>query len=115
MKIAVVGSRGIFGVDFDGKIPSNCSEVVSGGARGVDSEAAEWARKNEISLTVFLPDYERYGRAAPIKRNEQIAVYADELVAFWDGISKGTENTIKFFEKLGKKVTIFTVDDKSKV
>ena len=107
MKIAIIGSRVLSGITFDRVIPEACTEIVSGGARGVDREAAEWARKRGIPVVEFLPHYERYGRAAPIKRNEAIAKYADELIAFWDGHSKGTESTINFFKKAGKKVTIF--------
>ena len=65
MKIAVVGSRDITVADI-GRYISDGEEIVSGGAVGVDSCAAEYARKNGIKLTVFLPQYERYGRAAPI-------------------------------------------------
>lgn len=107
MKIAVAGSRTVREIGLDEVIPKYCTEIVSGGARGVDSEAAAWARSHDIPLVEFLPDYKRYGRAAPIKRNEAIAKYADELIAFWDGQSKGTESTINFFKKAGKKVTIF--------
>ena len=107
MKIAIVGSRTVTEIGLDGVIPKECTEIVSGGARGVDREAAEWARKRGIPVVEFLPHYERYGRAAPIKRNEEIAKYADELIAFWDGKSRGTESTINFFKKAGKKVTVF--------
>ena len=107
MKIAIVGSRTVTDIALDGVIPTDCTEIVSGGARGADSEAAAWARSHGVPLVEFLPDYERYGRAAPIKRNEEIAKYADELIAFWDGHSRGTKSTIDFFKKAGKKVTVF--------
>ncbi len=109
MKIAVVGSREIKNINFNGKIPKNCSEIVSGGARGVDREAAAWASNHKIPIKIFLPDYKKYGKAAPIKRNEEIAKYADELIAFWDGKSRGTKSTIDFFERLEKKVTVFLI------
>ena len=66
MKIAIVGSRKILVSNFENYI-SNDDEIVSGGALGVDTCAAEYARKNGLNLTEFLPNYERYGRAAPIK------------------------------------------------
>ena len=56
--------------------------------------------------TVFLPEYERYGRAAPIVRNKQIVDYADKIVAFWDGSSKGTLSVIRYAQKLGKECVI---------
>ena len=70
MKVAVVGSRSIFATDI-GKYISDGDEIVSGGAVGVDSCAAEYAKKNGLKLTVFFPQYERYGRAAPIARNKK--------------------------------------------
>lgn len=101
MKVAVVGSRSIFTVEI-GMYISDGDEIVSGGAGGVDSCAAEFAKKNGLKLTVFLPQYERYGRAAPIVRNKKIVDYADKIVAFWDGRSKGTLSVIKYAEKTGK-------------
>ncbi len=101
MKVAVVGSRSIFATDISMYI-SDGDEIVSGGAVGVDSCAAEYAKKNGLKLTVFLPQYERYGRAAPIARNKKIVDYADKIIAFWDGKSKGTLSVIKYAEKTGK-------------
>ena len=101
MKVAVVGSRSIFATDISMYI-SDGDEIVSGGAVGVDSCAAEYAKKNGLKLTVFLPQYERYGRAAPLARNKKIVDYADKIIAFWDGKSKGTLSVIKYAEKTGK-------------
>ena len=101
MKIAVVGSRSITVADLR-KYLSDCEEIVSGGAVGVDSCAAEYAQKNGLKLTVFLPEYHTYGRAAPIVRNKKIVEYADKVLAFWDGSSKGTLSVIKYAEKIGK-------------
>lgn len=101
MRVAIVGSRTITEIDI-GKYISDCDEIVSGGAKGVDSCAAEYARLNGIKLTEFLPQYERYGRAAPIKRNYNIVDYADRILVFWDGCSKGTLSVIKYAEKTCK-------------
>lgn len=71
-------------------------------ARRGGSCAAEYAKEKGIKLTVFLPQYERYGRAVPIVRNKEIVDYADKIIAFWDGKSKGTLSVIKYAEKTGK-------------
>ncbi len=105
MKIAVIGSRNITVADI-GKYISGCEEIVSGGAVGVDSCAAEYAKTNGIKLTVFLPQYEKYGRAAPIVRNKEIVDYADKVLAFWNGSSKGTLSVIKYAKKTGKPCEI---------
>ena len=89
--------------------PCFCSEVeeiVSGGAVGVDFCAAEYAKNNGLKLTEFLPQYERYGRAAPFVRNKQIVDYADKIIVFWNGNSKGTLSVIKYVQKIGKPFEI---------
>ncbi len=109
MKLAIIGSRVINVKNIGAYLPSGVTEIVSGGARGVDRAAAEYAVSRGIPLTEFLPDYPRYKRVAPLKRNESIAQYADEAIAFWDGSSKGTEHTIRLFKRLNKPVRIITV------
>ena len=108
MKIAVVGSRKINWLNLDGYL-TDAEEIVSGGAAGVDSCAADYARANGIKLTIFLPQYNLYGRAAPIVRNKKIVDYADKIVVFWDGISKGTFSVIKYAEKAGKPCKIIRI------
>ena len=106
MKIAIVGSRKINVTDIE-RYVSDCEEIVSGGARGVDTCAAEHAKNNGIKLTVFIPQYERYGRAAPIVRNKEIVDYADKIIAFWDGKSNGTKFVIDNCRKLDVPIKIY--------
>ncbi len=101
MKLAVIGSRDITEIDISRYI-SECEEIVSGGAKGIDSYAADYAEANGIKLTIFLPQYKLYGRAAPIARNKEIVDYADKVIAFWNGHSKGTLSVIRYAEKTGK-------------
>ena len=112
MKLAIIGSRNLNNLMIDEYIPSEACEIVSGGARGIDALAKDYAHRKNIKITEFLPKYELYGRGAPIKRNEEIAAYADQAIAFWDGRSRGTASTIKFFEKAGKKVTVVIIEQK---
>ena len=105
MKIAIIGSRSIIVDDISAYI-GDCDEIVSGGAAGVDSCAAKYAKNNGLKLTVFLPEYERYGNAAPIVRNKKIVDYADKVVAFWNGSSSGTLSVIRYAEKTGKPCDI---------
>jgi hypothetical protein len=107
MKIAIVGSRTIYSVPLERFIPPQCTEIVSGGARGVDTVAAQYAEHHGIRLTVFYPDYERYGRAAPLKRNDQIVEHADMVYAFWDGVSHGTLYTVRRCHECGKPFRLF--------
>ena len=111
MKVAIVGSRSIRIDDLAPYIPKETTEIVSGGASGVDTCAKDYAISHKIKLTEFLPNYERYGKAAPIKRNSQIVNYADEVIAFWDGKSHGTKHVLDLCKKLGKEITVYRVND----
>ena len=94
MKVAVIGSRSVKIENLEKYLPPNTTEIVSGGAVGADQTAKEYAEAHGIKLTLFLPDYEKYGRIAPIERNDAIIEYADRVLAFWDGKSHGTEYVI---------------------
>ena len=106
MKIAIIGSRNLTVNNLEDYITEQCDEIVSGGASGIDSCASGFAKRKNIKLVEFLPEYEKYGRAAPIVRNKQIVEYADEVIAFWDGESRGTLSVIKYCEKTKKTCKI---------
>lgn len=107
LKVAVVGSRGLQIPDLEIYLPQGTSEIVSGGAKGVDICAREYALSHNLKLTEFLPEYQRYGRFAPLKRNLQIIQYADQVLAFWDGASQGTKFVIENCPRYHRQVTVF--------
>lgn len=109
MKVAVVGSRSITKIRLEDYLPSDTEEIVSGGARGVDTCAANYARANGIPLREFLPEYELYGKAAPLIRNDLIVESADMVIAFWDGRSTGTQYVVRKCRQLGKPVRVFKI------
>ena len=109
MKIAIIGSRNLKIADFGKYLPKNTSEIVSGGAKGVDTDAREYAEKNKIPLKEFLPDYRRYGRGAPLKRNIEIIEYADKVIAFWDVKSRGTKFVIDNCNKINKEIEVVII------
>jgi predicted Rossmann fold nucleotide-binding protein DprA/Smf involved in DNA uptake len=115
-KWAIVGSRDFPDKDFVFKILDEVLKpgdvVVSGGARGVDSWAAEYAKQHNLEVKVFEPDWRMYGRGAGMRRNQYIVSEADEVIAFWDGLSKGTENTIGLAEKQGKMFQVLIMPRK---
>lgn len=110
MKTAIIGSRGITDVDIGAYIPDNTTEIVSGGAKGIDTLAKKYSEQHGIKLTEFLPDYKRFGRCAPLKRNLQIIEYADIILAFWDGKSRGTKFVIDKCKKTHKKCIIYIIN-----
>jgi len=112
MKVAVIGSRGLSIPNLKDYLPAGTAEIVSGGARGVDASARVYAKTNDIKLTEFLPQYKRYGRGAPLKRNEQIIEHSDIVLAFWDGESRGTKWVIDKCNELGVIVEVVLMPSK---
>lgn len=110
MKVAVIGSRGIILDNLREYLPENTTEIVSGGAKGVDTCAREYALANGIPLTEFKPEYARYGKGAPLKRNISIIEYADMVLAFWDGKSRGTKFVIEACAERGIPVIVHKMD-----
>lgn len=110
MKYGIVGSRDFNNLPMVGKwMRANLKPgdiVVSGGARGVDSEAACVADEMGLVCIVYEADWNSYGKRAGFVRNELIVDQADVIVAFWDGVSKGTKHTIDLAKKAGKRVLL---------
>ena len=81
--------------------------IISGGAKGADMLGEQFADEYNMCKEVYKPEYDRYpGKSAPMRRNEYMGDISDELIAFWDGESRGTRHMIKYMESKGKKVTI---------
>ena len=110
MKVAIIGSRGLSVTDLGRYLPENTTEIVSGGAKGVDTSARVYALAHGIKLTEFLPEYTRFGKSAPLKRNITIIEYSDIVLAFWDGKSRGTKFVIDNCRKLGVEVRVYIMD-----
>lgn len=110
MKVAVIGSRGLVVNDLGKYLPKGTTEIISGGAKGVDTCAREYALSHGIKLTEFLPEYDKFGRNAPLKRNITIIENTDIVLAFWDGKSRGTGFVINKCKDMNVKVKVITVD-----
>lgn len=115
MKLAIVGSRTFTNKNLLESTLNNYKDritlVVSGGARGADSLGESWAAKNNIPVKIFKPEWHKYGKSAGMIRNELIIQECDICMAFWDGKSKGTANSIFICEKLNKKVAVIRYDN----
>jgi len=79
--------------------PFKITTVISGTARGADRYGEEIARIYGIPVERYPADWDRYGKSAGYKRNEQMAEVAQALVAVWDGQSKGTKHMIDIAKK----------------
>ena len=114
MKTIIAGCRDFHDYDImlNGIQESNftISEVVSGAAKGVDSLGEQYAQEYNLSVSVFPANWNKHGNAAGPIRNKQMAEYADQLIAVWDGKSKGTKNMIDQMNKQNKPVYIVKID-----
>jgi predicted Rossmann fold nucleotide-binding protein DprA/Smf involved in DNA uptake len=107
MKIAIVGSRSLNAEIPDNCIPENVTEIISGAAKGIDTSARHFARKHHIFLTDILPEYDLYGKRAPLIRNDLIISMSDKVFIFWDGKSHGTGYIIKKCKEIGKPYVLY--------
>lgn len=110
MKVAVIGSRNLEVKNLGKYLPPETTEIVSGGARGIDTCARIYAQENGIKLVEFYPQYDRYGRVAPLYRNIEIIKYSDLVLAFWDGKSRGTKFVIDKCREYKKVIRIFVAN-----
>ncbi|MEA1965574.1 MAG: DUF2493 domain-containing protein [Candidatus Aerophobetes bacterium] len=114
MKLAVIGSRGFknYRLMKSALIKYKIEEIISGGSKGADTLAEKFADEHKIKEIIFKPNYARYKREAPLMRNKQIVDYADKVIAFWDGESRGTKYTIDYARKRGKKIDVIHCEEK---
>lgn len=80
--------------------PEEIECIFSGGARGADSLAKKLANELNIEIVEILPDWDKFGKSAGYIRNQVIVASSDELLAFWDGRSRGTNHSL---DLAGKK------------
>ncbi len=122
MKCIIAGSRDIdppSAIDFV-RMAINLSgwrneitEIVHGGARGVDS-AAHCYCDGKWPIRVFMADWQTFGRSAGAIRNRAMADYADALIAIFDGKeTPATANMIRTAKKQGLRVFVFGLRDSS--
>jgi hypothetical protein len=109
MKLAIIGSRDCPQIDIMAHLKHLPTEVISGGARGADTYAREFAHKYNLPITEYLPDYDKYGKTAPLIRNKLIVENRDCLIALWDGKSRCTKYTLDYAKEKGKPIKIVQI------
>ena len=110
MKLSVIGSRSFNNYELLKKIIiekyPTVKVIVSGGARGADQLAEKFAVEMGLKKEIYLPDWNLHGKSAGFIRNRSIIENCDMVVAFWDGKSKGTKNSIDLAKRILKPVLI---------
>jgi hypothetical protein len=116
MKVIIAGSRHIDNIHFlelaIQKSGFDITEVVSGGARGVDQLGERWAKDHNIPIKKFSAEWDKYGKKAGPMRNKLMAEYGEALIAIYDG-GKGTKNMIENATKQGLQIYIYYIRGKN--
>lgn len=130
MKDIVAGSRSITDYNLAAVVITKAhnvwrepiTELVSGKANGVDLLGERWANENSIPIAPFPADWKNlnapgavikhgkyglYNARAGFDRNEDMALYADRLIAIWNGISNGTKDMIDRAKAHGLHICIY--------
>ena len=122
IKVIIAGSRNFYNYDtveetvisffMNHGFPKENIEIISGGARGADKLGEQLAKSYRLKLTVFPAQWDTYGKAAGMIRNQEMANYAIKdsdkaiLFAFWDGQSRGTKGMIDIARRCEMEVII---------
>lgn len=110
MKLAIIGSRTCPPIDIESHLKNIPDTIISGGAIGADTYAREFARKKGLRLIEYFPNYEKYGKVAPLERNKLIVEEFDCVLAFWDGKSRGTKFTLDYAQELNNVLDAEDID-----
>lgn len=117
-KLAVIGSRDFVNYELMKHIltplVNKIELIISGGARGADKLAEQFASDNNIPLKIYKADWDTYGKSAGHRRNTDIINESDLVIAFWDGASKGTLDSITKARKSNKPMRIVKYDNVKK-
>lgn len=117
-KVIIAGSRGFNNYDV---LRDSCENILfnfksdhdiiilSGGARGADLLGERYAGEKGFRIEKYPAEWDKYGRAAGMRRNREMAEEADAVIAFWDGKSHGTKNMIDIAENMGLMVRTIMV------
>lgn len=115
MRLAIIGSRQVkqnFNLEthINKYLNSDVIDtIISGGAQGIDFLACQYAKKLGVEFIELRPDYASYGRSATFIRNRSIVDNSDMVIAFWDGVSKGTKYTIDYANKRNISTIVITI------
>ena len=114
MRVIVAGSRNVTDYAYvknaikiyNQNVKGGITEIISGGARGVDKLGERAARELGIPVKIFKANWNEYGKRAGMIRNEEMLAYGDALIAIWDGNSRGTGNMIRITKSAGKQAIV---------
>ena len=118
-KVIIAGSRGFSNYKL---LHEQCNKflrdkrkthniiIISGGARGADKLGEKYSQDEGFALEVFKANWDKYGKSAGFRRNEQMGEVADALIAFWDGKSHGTKHMIDIMNNKNLEVRVINYE-----
>ena len=118
-KVIIAGSRGFSNYKL---LHEQCNKflrekrkthniiIISGGARGADKLGEKYSQDEGFELEVFKANWDKYGKSAGFRRNEQMGEVADALIAFWDGKSHGTKHMIDIMNNKNLEVRVINYE-----
>jgi YspA, cpYpsA-related SLOG family len=116
MKVIIAGSRTLsspFDYDYLCYVMEYLNwpvtEVVSGCARGMDTLGERWAQSKVIPIHLMPPDWVTFGNSAGLRRNAQMADYADALVCIRMEESRGSQDMVRKAKARGLRVREFVI------
>ncbi len=119
MKLIIAGSRTIDNIqhlynailthDLGDFVKNEVTQIVSGTANGADYLGEVLAGKLSIPLTKMPADWEKHGKSAGYRRNEEMSKYADACLVLYDGISRGSKHMIDLAKKENLKLWVYYV------
>lgn len=116
-KIAIIGSRSfneynkvkeVLNIAIK-KLKDKDIMIVSGGAKGADTLGEQYADDNNYKKNIIKPNWIKYGKIAGMIRNTEIIENSDLVIAFWDGKSPGTKDSISKAKNFNKKLIVVNI------
>lgn len=112
-KVAIIGSRSINDLSLlekiwkDLQMPYIDISIISGGAKGADTNGEEFANKYNMPIIIYKPDWNRFGKSAGFRRNIDIIKNCDICIAIWDGKSQGTKHSMDLCKAYFKRLYVW--------
>jgi hypothetical protein len=123
MKYAIIGGRNFNDYELLKQSLNEYNDIdliVSGAANGADELSEVYAKENNIPTLIHKANwknmkepcvrksnqYGEYNSLAGLNRNSLIIKDCDIVIAFWDGKSRGTKDSINKAKKAGKEIII---------
>lgn len=115
-RMIVAGSRDFSDYDYLAKMLDGLSAhiadtitILCGECRGADRLGKRYAIEHGYDVASYPADWKKYGKSAGYIRNREMAKNADSLVAFWNGVSRGTKHMIDLATEYGLEITVIRV------